>query len=351
VWNCRYSQKHTDTKEADAGSKRQAVSCTAYPRSFATLFDSIFRYAQPLLRTGLDVAIPHLQRRNDSERRSQEVPRAGLMRGGTSQYWHTHFASPEGAVVNVPAERESEPSLQAARAELEHVVFMAAVRIFMASIDHEISQPLTCLVANGYASQRWLSMQPPNLDEARRAVADMVRQADRARNGITRIRDLSRKTPLEHLLLDINQIIRHVLTLSVGELRGGGVTVLTELSSDLPPLRGDSVHLQQVVLSLVTNAINAMSGVIDRPRELSMKSAKDSVGVVVQVRDSGVGVRSSISETIFEPFFTTKPHALGLGLSISRSIIEAHGGRLWVTAGDFHGAVFQFTLPKVKDSK
>ncbi len=148
--------------------------------------------------------------------------------------------------------------------------------------------------------------------------------------------------------MDINQIILQVLALTADELRLGGVTVQTAFAPDLPAVHGDSVQLQQVMLNLVTNGVDAMSGMTDRPRELSIRSAKDQLGVLVQVRDSGMGLDSGLAETLFEPFVTTKSQGVGLGLSISRSIIEAHGGSLWATAEELHGAVFHFTLPKAK---
>jgi signal transduction histidine kinase len=146
--------------------------------------------------------------------------------------------------------------------------------------------------------------------------------------------------------LDINEVIREVLTLTGNELVRGGVTVRTELGGDLPAVLGDRVQLQQVMLNLIMNSIDAMRTVTDRPRELLIKTAEDPNGVLIQVQDSGIGLTPEQADRIFEPFFTTKPEGIGMGLPISRSIVEAHGGRLWATPGHLQGAVFQFTLPK-----
>lgn len=254
-----------------------------------------------------------------------------------------------GIGTDISDQKKAGQSPESARIELARVARIAAVGELTATIAHEISQPLASVLANGFASQRWLAMQPPHLDEAREALAQIIHEADRACKVIARIRDLLTKKPLQHLPVDINETILQVLALAAGELRSRRVAVHTECAPDLPAVLGDPVQLHQVMLNLVTNGVDAMSSMSDRPRELLIRSAIDPLGVLIQVRDSGMGLEPSLSDKIFEPFFTTKPQGLGLGLSISRSIIEAHGGRLWATAGDFHGAVFQLTLPKAKD--
>lgn len=231
------------------------------------------------------------------------------------------------------------------------VARIAAAGELAASIAHEVSQPMASVVVNGYASQRWLSMEPPHLDEAREAVAQIIRDADRACRVIAGIRDLFGRMPFQHVPLDVNETILQSLIIAAGEPRTRGIAVHTEFAPNLPAVLGDSVQLQQVMLNLITNGVDAMSTVSDRQRELSIRSARDPTGVLIQVRDNGVGLKSRLAEKIFEPFFSTKSQGLGLGLSISRSIIEAHGGRLWATAGDLHGVMFQFTLPKAKDLK
>jgi C4-dicarboxylate-specific signal transduction histidine kinase len=250
---------------------------------------------------------------------------------------------------DITAKGEMEASSDSAGIDLVRVARTNATTELAASVAHEISQPLTSILANGYASQRWLAMQPPQLDEARKAVAQIVGEADRACKVITGIRDLLAKKPLERLRVDINQIILQVLALAAGELKSCGVTVRTDFSPDLPPVLGDPVQLQQVLFNLVANSIDALRSARNRPKELSIRSVTDSFGLLIEFRDSGIGLEAGSTEGIFEPFVTTKSRGLGLGLSISRSIIEAHGGRLWATAEESHGAVFQLTLPKVRD--
>jgi len=175
-----------------------------------------------------------------------------------------------------------------------------------------------------------------------------IQEANRASGVIERLRALLQKAQPQLKPLDGNEVIREVLLLAEGELLRGGVTVKTELAPDVPAVLGDRVQLQQVILNLILNAIDAMSMITDRPRELFIRSAVQPEGVLVQVQDSGKGLDPEQADRIFESFFTTKPQGIGMGLSISRSIIEAHGGRLWATSGASHGAVFQFTLPKAE---
>jgi C4-dicarboxylate-specific signal transduction histidine kinase len=244
--------------------------------------------------------------------------------------------------------RKARPSPESDRLDLARAVRIAAAGALTASIAHEVSQPLATVLANGFASQRWLAMKPPCLDEVREAVEQIVREADRASKVITRIRDLLGKKPLQPVIVDVNETVLQVLALAARELRRHGVAVHTEFAPSLPPVLGDPIQLQQVILNLVTNGVDAMSSISNRPPGLFIRSARDPMGVLVQVRDSGTGFESHLAEKLFEPFFTTKPQGLGLGLSISRSIIEAHGGSLWASAEDSYGSVFQFTLPEAK---
>jgi C4-dicarboxylate-specific signal transduction histidine kinase len=251
-------------------------------------------------------------------------------------------------VAAITHRKKTRLSPESARIDLARAARIAAAGALTTSIAHEISQPLASVLANGCASQRWLAMQPPCLDEVREAVEQIVREADRASKVVTRIRDLLGKKPLEPLLVDVNETILQVLALAADELRCRGVAVHTEFAPNLPTVLGDPIQLQQVILNLVTNGVDSMSSINDRPPELFIRSGRDPLGVLVQVRDSGAGFDAKLAETLFEPFFTTKPQGLGVGLSISRSIIEAHGGCLWASAGDSHGSVFQFTLPKIR---
>ena len=193
---------------------------------------------------------------------------------------------------------------------------------------------------------RWLTREHPDLDEAREAALGAVRNAKRAADIINRIRSMSRKGDSKRQLMDINEVIREIIAMLHNEAQRHSVTIRADLDGSLSKVMADSVQVQQVMMNLIMNGIDAMREVTDRPRELFIKSAKHPAGVLVQVQDSGVGFDSDQADRIFEPFFTTKPKGIGMGLSISRSIIEAHGGRLWAAPGPVQGAVFQFNLPK-----
>jgi PAS domain S-box-containing protein len=249
-----------------------------------------------------------------------------------------------GIGIDMTNLKKTEQSLQQAKTELAHMTRVACMGELAASIAHQINQPLAAIVLNESASLRWLTMQPPNLGEARDAVTRAIREANRAGDVIARVRALLQKTPPQIGWLDLNEIIREVLVLTTSELRDGAVTIDTELAADLPAARGDRVQLQQVVLNLIMNAVEAMS-MVPVPRKLLIKSAPHPEGVLIQIRDSGTGLSPDQVDRIFEPFFTTKPQGIGIGLSIARSVVESHGGRLWATSGSSSGAIFQFTLP------
>jgi signal transduction histidine kinase len=216
-----------------------------------------------------------------------------------------------------------------------------------ASIAHEVNQPLSAIVNNGSACLRWLSSDSPNLDEAREAAQDIIREGNRAGEVITRIRAFLRRSDTGKAQLDINQTIRDVVILTRNEAVGKGIALQMELAAGLPAVFGDRVQLQQVILNLVMNGVDAMSLVTDRPRELLISSRQyQSEQALVAVRDSGVGLDGLDLEEIFNAFYTTKPQGMGMGLAISRSIIEDHGGQLWAVPNNGPGATFQFTLLK-----
>lgn len=252
------------------------------------------------------------------------------------------------AIRDISERKQAEQALQKARMELARVARIATLGELTASIAHEINQPLAAVVTNGSASLRWLNANPPNLYEAREAMARTIDEAERASQVIRKVRTLLQKSSPQMEQLDVNEIIREVLVLSGNELLRGGVTVHTELAADARTARGDRIQLQQVMLNLIMNAIEAMSTVVNRPRTLMIRSAKDGDDVIIQVQDSGMGLKPEEMDRIFEPFFTTKPQGIGMGLSIARSIVEVHGGRLWVSPGPSHGTVFQFILPAQK---
>ena len=219
-------------------------------------------------------------------------------------------------------------ALQRARAELAHVTRMTTLGELTASIAHEVNQPLTGVVSNADACLRWLSAQPPNLEEARLAVERVADDGIRASEVIRRVRALARRAPLQKSWLDINEPITDVAALIRNELRQNRVTMDLHLASGLPPVLGDRVQLQQVILNLIMNAVEAMSGADATTRELSIRSEKDDLeGVVVTVRDSGSALDPKTLDQLFDAFYTTKQGGIGMGLAISRTIVEAHGGR------------------------
>ena len=251
-----------------------------------------------------------------------------------------------GAVMDVTAAKRAEEAVQAAQAELAHVARMTTLGELTAWIAHEVNQPLAGIVTNGTACLQWLGQKNPALDEARSAVADMVSDAQRAGDVILEIRALSRKTPPKRVALDINELIQGVVRLVTREAQAHGAAMRLELAPALPAIVGDRVQLQQVVINLVINAIQAMASVTARPRELSIRSRRNEAGhVLIEVADSGHGIGSSNADQLFKAFFTTKPAGMGMGLSICRSIIEAHGGNVWASDNTPSGAVFHFTLP------
>jgi PAS domain S-box-containing protein len=251
-----------------------------------------------------------------------------------------------GAIMDVTASRQAEEQLNRARAELAHVARVSTVGELTAAIAHEVSQPLTGLVTSGNACLRWLAVEPPNLEAARRAVERMISDGTRAGDVIGRIRAMVRKSPPRRDQLNINETLMEVITLIRGEIQRNGISLRTELSNDLPLVAGDRIQLQQVILNLIMNAVDVMSGVGQRQRELAVASALDEPnGVLVTVRDSGPGLDPTSLDRLFEAFYTTKPDGMGMGLAISRTIIEAHGGRLWATPNLPRGAVFRFRVP------
>jgi PAS domain S-box-containing protein len=274
----------------------------------------------------------------------------------TAEYWsYPMYKTGElvGAVVtflDVTEQRRAEEQLRHSQEDLARVTRVAAMAELAAAIAHEVNQPLGAVVANGSASLRWLARESPNLEEAREAIERTLQEANRASDVIRRIRALLQKVPPQMERLDVNAVIREALTLAGNEFLRGGVAVQADLAPDVPNVLGDRIQLQQVLLNLILNGIDAMRKISHQSRELIIKSAKHPEGVLIQVHDSGVGVDPEQADRIFEPFFTTKPQGIGMGLSISRSIIEAHGGRLWFTPGPSHGVVFQFTVPKADTS-
>lgn len=242
---------------------------------------------------------------------------------------------------------QAEEALRKAQGELAHVTRVTTLGELTTSIAHEITQPLAAVISNADACIAWLDREPADLKAARRSAEWIVEDANRASEVIRRIRALAKKTEIEVVALDINQVVREAVALVRRELATHGVSVRMELASDLPHVCGDRIQLQQVLINLVMNGIEAMQANVDRPRELAIRSccADDDDRLLLTVTDRGVGLDKEVKERIFSPFFTTKSGGLGMGLSICRSIIEAHAGRLSAFQNEGRGATFQIALP------
>jgi PAS domain S-box-containing protein len=247
---------------------------------------------------------------------------------------------------DITERKRAEQALQKAQTELAHVTRVTTLGELTASIAHEVNQPLAAIVTNGNACLRWLAGQRPNMIEAEQAVGRIIKDGHRASEVIGRIRALVKKTPPPKEWVNVNEVILEVIALAQSEVHNNNVSLNRELSADLPVVLADRIQLQQVILNLIINGVEAIGRVREGPRELLVSSGVyESDAIFVAVRDTGVGLDSADLNQVFDAFFTTKPDGMGMGLAISRSIIEAHGGRLWATANSPRGAIFQFTLP------
>jgi C4-dicarboxylate-specific signal transduction histidine kinase len=260
------------------------------------------------------------------------------------------FNGYRGVARDVTERKRASEALREAQMQLAHANRVATMGQLTASIAHEVNQPIAAMILNAETGLRWLGAETPDLDEARQAFGDIVRDGNRTAAVVQRIRNLSKKAPPRNERVEINGAIREVIELTRSEAMKNGVSAQTELVEGLPLVHGDRVELQQVILNLILNAIEAMSETSEGPRELLITTEKGESGdVLVAVRDSGPGLAPGALENLFKAFHTTKPSGLGLGLSICRSIVEGHGGRLWASANALRGAVFQFTLPISQD--
>jgi signal transduction histidine kinase len=240
--------------------------------------------------------------------------------------------------------KRAEEALRQAQADLAHVNRVTTMGELTASLAHEVSQPLSAIVANGHACLRWLSADPPNWPKAHEAAERIVRDGQDTGEIVRRVRALFKRTPGEKAALNLNEVIGEVLHLLRGDAEKMGIIVETGLDKELPSVVADRIQLQQVVLNLVLNGIEAMDQVVDRPKKIFIRSAREnSNAAVVEIRDHGTGFENP--ERAFEAFFTTKEKGMGMGLAICRSIIEAHHGRLWVAPSQGPGATVCFTIP------
>jgi PAS domain S-box-containing protein len=254
-------------------------------------------------------------------------------------------------IVDISDRKRAEAALQQAEADLARLNRVMLLGELTASIAHEVNQPIAATVTNAHAGLRWLGTKPPDLEEARQALGRIVRDGSRAGEVIDRIRALVKKVPPRRELMDINEPIREVVALTQTDMQRNGIRLQTWLAGDLPLVPADRVQLQQVIMNLIVNAVEAMSSVGDGSRELTIAAGKDDANAVfVEVQDTGPGIDPADLDRLFQSFYTTKPDGIGMGLAISRSIIEAHGGRLSAESNQPHGALFRFTLPAEEKS-
>ena len=251
-----------------------------------------------------------------------------------------------GALQDVTESKVAEEALDRARSELTHVARVTAVSAFTASIAHEVNQPLSGIITNAGTCLRMLAADPPDVDGARETAKRTLRDGNRAADVITRLRALFSKREFTLEPLDINEIAQEVVALSLSELQRNRMVLQSEFAADLPLITGDRIQLQQVILNLLRNASDAMMNVHDRPRQLVIGTEREAGNRVrLTVRDVGVGVDAQSMNKLFDAFYTTKTDGMGIGLSVSRSIIERHHGRLWAEANDGPGATFAFAIP------
>jgi C4-dicarboxylate-specific signal transduction histidine kinase len=254
-----------------------------------------------------------------------------------------------GMILDVTERTLAEEALAEARFELARVMRVTTMGELAASIAHEVNQPLAAVITHGAATARWLAASPPNIPEAQEAVRHIIDDANRASGVIARIREFLQRGVTQRTAVTVGDVFTHVLAIVRSEISVHAVSVQTTLAESLPPVAADPVQLRQVILNLTMNAIEAMTVVTDRPRRLHFYAGPHTSGQVrIAVEDTGLGLRPDDGERMFEAFFTTKATGMGMGLTISRSIIESLGGRLWAIANPVHGATFEIILPAAR---
>jgi C4-dicarboxylate-specific signal transduction histidine kinase len=265
--------------------------------------------------------------------------------------WPLRLIGFVGTSIDVTERRQAEESRQDAQNKLAHANRVTAMGQLTASIAHEVNQPITAVVAHAFAALRFLKAQPLDMAEVKRSLAGIVNSGKRAGEIVGRIRALVKKVPPRKDRVDINEAILEVISLTRSEMKRSGISLRIDLARGLPFVDGDRIQLQQVVLNLILNAVEAMGAQRDGARELLIASGEDGAdGVSVAVRDSGPGLEPEGRERVFEAFYTTKPSGMGMGLAICLSIVDAHGGQICAAANEPRGAVFRFILPAHREA-
>lgn len=335
-WNRGAEERYGWTREEAIGQVSHVINKTTFPAPLPEIKAELTRTGRwegELLHTRRDGSVVTVASRWALQRDEHGNPVAVLETNN-----------------DITERKRAEEALQKVQTELTHVSRVMTLGELTASIAHEVNQPLAAIVTNGNACLRWLGGATPNLSEARQAVQRIIKDSYRASEVIARIRTLVKKAPPRSDLVDLNEVIVEVIALAQSEARRNRVFLKRQLKNDLPHVRGDRVQLQQVILNLIINGLEAIAKSKDGTRELSISSDVDDANkVIVAVRDSGEGLDAQNLERVFDAFYTTKPEGMGMGLAISRTIIESHGGRLWATPNSPKGAVFQFTLSTAED--
>ena len=331
-WNRGAEERYGWSREEAIGQVSHLINKTAFPAPLSEINAELprpGRWEGELLHTRRDGSVVTVASRWALQRDEHGDPVAVLETNN-----------------DITERKRAEEALQKVQTELAHVTRVMTLGELTASIAHEVNQPLAAIVTNGNATLRWLGGATPNFSEARQAVERIIKDSYRASAVISRIRTLVKKSPPRNDLVDLNEVIVEVFALAQNEARRNHVFLKQQLRYDLPPVRGDRVQLQQVILNLIMNGLESIAKSKNGARELSVASEQaDTENVAIAVSDSGEGLDETNLERIFDAFFTTKPDGMGMGLAISRTIIESHGGRLWATSNSPHGAVFRFTLP------
>jgi signal transduction histidine kinase len=310
--------------------------------SYSEKYKRLVTQLRDIVETHLEIVYTEAKRREELERLVDE--RTASLQVAVAQ----QIAANDRVLSEISQRKKTEESLRKAQDDLARISRITTMGELAATIAHEVNQPLSGILTNGSACLRWLTgieSSSQNLEEAREAVERMIRDGKRAGDVILRLRNFFKASGGEKTSLSINEVVEGILMLVRHELERNNILLRTDLAARAPNIQGDSVQLQQVLLNLIVNAADALADMVDRSRELTIVTRPESGGVRVEVRDNGVGIEKEKLESIFQPFYTTKANGMGMGLSISRSIIKNHGGQLFAQPNQGSGTTFYFTLP------